>query len=76
MTFRFDENAYYNAREVRAHTGLSIRAINNEVRCGRLRTVSIGETKFYKGSWILAWLDPTTKAAPAPIPSSDTEQRV
>jgi len=74
MTFRFDENAFYDAYEVKGHTGLSIRAINNEVRCGRLRVVSIGESKFYKGSWILAWLDPTTKATTAQPPSNETER--
>lgn len=48
---------YYDVDAVRRILGLSVKAIGNACRSGALRFSERGGRRFFRGSWLIAWLE-------------------
>lgn len=63
-----DPNAFYDQEKLRVLLDLSNRAIGDACRSKRLRFTQQAGRRFFRGSWIIAWLEGESV-------SSDTEGR-
>ncbi len=49
--------AYYSQEQVKEILGLSNRAIGNACRSSELRCTERAGRRFFRGSWLIDWLD-------------------
>ncbi len=62
-------DAFYDQDALRRLLGLSVKAIGNACRSGQLRTTERAGRRFFRGSWIIAWLEGSeTQARKEQIP--------
>ena len=54
---RIEPGAFYEAPAVRHLLGISSAALSRAQRTGALRATKRGTRTFFKGEWILAWLE-------------------
>ncbi len=52
-----DPNAFYDQEKLRVLLDLSNRAIGDACRSKRLRFTQQAGRRFFRGSWIIAWLE-------------------
>jgi hypothetical protein len=55
--FRIDPEAFYDEGLLRETLGLSGYFLREPIVSGSLKSCLLGHKRFFKGSWILAWLD-------------------
>jgi hypothetical protein len=58
-------DAFYDQDAVRRLLGLSARAIGSACRSGQLRVTERGGRRFFRGSWLIAWLGGSEQHASA-----------
>jgi len=54
-----DSDAFYNQEQVKRLLGLSIKSIGNACRAGELRSTERAGRRFFRGSWLIDWLEGT-----------------
>jgi hypothetical protein len=50
-------DCFYDQDAVRRLLGLSVKAIGNACRAGQLRYSERAGRRFFRGSWVIAWLE-------------------
>jgi hypothetical protein len=56
-------DTYYDQDAVRRMLGLSPRTLGIACRSGQLRSIRRGGVRFFRGTWLIAWLEPESKIA-------------
>ncbi len=66
---KIEAESLYDDRSLRSMLGITTSMLTTARRAGTLRHVRRGNRTFYKGSWVLAWLEDGSTPASAGEPA-------